>query len=272
MQHVINQHIVPQFLLKNFSNNNQTHIWSFDKEAVDKRWNNEKNRAIKNTPTEEYFYDKIAGEKAGSLEYKLREIEANSEPPISRLIESRNLDKLANNDRDLIAEFIAYQMLRTKQNLAETERFLNDFYRPIENLLNERLERDSRKFWLSILKTANEYKTHLLNKTWILTESEQQFYISDNPVVFQNSTNNRSERGNLGLNTQGVEIYLPMSSSIVLCMFCNKTVPRTIPNFQSTPGNIENLNWLQVKYSGRFIFSQTGDFKLIEEMINENTL
>lgn len=272
MQHVVNQHIVPQFLLKNFSNMNQTHIWSFDKEAIDKRWKNEKNRAIKNTPTEEYFYDKVKGEKTDSFEYKLADIETNSEPAISRLLESQNLDSLSSDDRDLIAEFMAYQMLRTKENYKNTERFLEDFYKPIEDLLNKQYERDSREFWLDILKTTNNYKTHLLNKTWVLVESKEEFYISDNPVVFQNVTNNRSKRGNLGLKSLGIEIYLPLSSSLVLCLFCEMTITSSMPNIQFGSGNIENLNWLQVKYSRRFIFSQNGNFKLIEEMINEKVL
>ena len=272
MSHVIDQHIVPQFLLKNFSNKNQTHIWSFDKDAIEQRWKNKKNRAIKNTPTEKYFYDKVAGEKINSLEYKLSEVESNSEPAISQLIKSRNLNKLTNHDRDLIGEFIAYQILRTKQSFFNTARILDEFYKPIERLLNNPIERDTRDFWLNILKTADEYKAHILDKTWILAESNKQFYISDNPVVFQNSTNNRNGRGNLGLNTLGVEIYIPLSSSLVLCMFCKKTVTKTIPNIKSVSGNVENLNWLQVKNSGRFIFSQNGDFNLIENMISENAM
>ena len=75
MPNVIDQHIVPQFLLKNFSNKNQTHIWSFDKDAIEQRWKNKKNRAIKNTSTEKYFYDKVAGEKTDSFEYKLTAVE-----------------------------------------------------------------------------------------------------------------------------------------------------------------------------------------------------
>lgn len=272
MKHVKNQHIVPQFLLKNFSNQNQTYIWSFDKHAIDERWNNEKNRAIKNAPTQEYFYDNVAGKKTDSFEYKLRDIETNSEPEISQLVQSKNLDTLSNQNKELIAEFIAYQRLRTKQNYNDTKRFLDDYYKPIENLLNKSIERNPRTFWLDFLKTANDYKIHLLNKTWVLAESNEEFFISDNPVVFQNSTNNRAERGNLGLETQGIEIYLPLSSSLILCMFCNKTIPITTPNIQSVPGNIENFNWLQVKYSERFIFSQNRNFDLIYEMINENDL
>jgi hypothetical protein len=272
MQHVVNQHIVPQFLLKNFSNTNQTHIWSFDKAAIHRRWKNVKNRPIKNTPTEEYFYDKIKGEKIDSFEYKLGIVETNSEPAISKLLDSRNLEMLTNDDRNLIAEFVAYQMLRTKQSFLNTGLFLEDFYNPIEKLSKKKHEGNSRDFWLSFLKSADDYKVHLLNKTWVLTESNEQFYFSDNPVVLQNSTNYRPERGNLGLNNLGIEIYLPLSSSIVLCLFCEKTITSSIPNLQSDLRNIENLNWLQVIQSCRFVFSQNGDFRLIEEMIKENAL
>jgi hypothetical protein len=83
MEHVKNQHTVPRLLLKNFSNENGTKIWTFDKEAIDKRWNNIKNRSIKNTPTEEFFYDRIVGQKDGSLEYKLAAVEDRAESIIT---------------------------------------------------------------------------------------------------------------------------------------------------------------------------------------------
>ena len=272
MSHVINQHIVPKLLLKYFSNKNQTHIWSFDKKAVGQLWENEKYRAIKNTPTEKYIYDYVAGCDINSIEYQLKKIETKIDPLISKLVISKNINKLSTAEKSLLSEFIAYQILRTKESYNNTIRIFNDFYKPIEKYLNKKIEINSKQLWLDILKNSSEYKNNLMNKTWILAESNEQFYTSDNPVVFQNSTNYRKERGNLGLNSKGVEIYFPLSSSIVLCMFCSKTISNISSNLVCDKEIIESLNYLQFKHSGRFIFSKKGDFNFINELIKKNAM
>jgi len=269
MTHVRNQHIVPEFLLKNFSDD-ASNIWSFDKYAIKERWGNQKNRAISSAPTEEYFYDKVIGEKVNSYEYVLRDVETKAAPVIKDLIKNRDIKNISEIEKDVITEFLSFQMLRTKKQLKKTEDFLNKLYMPVEELTGQSIERNNRTFWLGLLDTAKEYKKHLLNKTWILAESNNEFYLSDNPVVLQNTTHIREHRGNLGLESLGIEIYLPLSSSVVLGLFCNKTVAMEIPNIKCVPEIIENLNWLQIINSDRFVFSKSNNFDLINKMIEEN--
>ncbi|MWW24759.1 DUF4238 domain-containing protein [Algibacter lectus] len=267
MSHVKNQHIVPRFILKNFSNQNQTHIWSFDKNAVDKRWKSKKNRAIKNTPTDIYIYDYIPGSSKKSIEYQLGKLETKTEPVITKLLKSRKIKNLSVLDKDILSEFIAFQILRTQKSYLNIKRFLNEFYSPIENLFNIKERPNSKYFWLDILKDADKYKDSLLNKTWILAESNEQFYTSDNPIVLQNTTNYREERGNLGLNSIGIEIYFPLSCSLLLCLFCQTTVSKKASNLICNEEIIENLNYLQYKHANRFIFSKDENFDMIEKII-----
>jgi hypothetical protein len=272
LKHVKKQHIVPEFLLKNFSSKEQTHIWSFDKSAINERWNNEKYRAISSAPTEDYFYDKTIGVEHGSYEYVLRNNETIVAPIINRLIGCRDLNGLSEEDKSNIALFLCFQMFRTKGHLELTENILNQFNKPVEDYIGHKIDVNYRKVWLENLEMVNTYKQFILDKTWILAESNDEFYLSDNPVVFQNIAHRRKNRGNLGINSLGVEIYLPLSSSVVLGLFCNKTVPDTKPNIKCLPGNIENLNWLQVIYSTKFVFSKTNNFELINKMIDEKEL
>lgn len=51
------------------------------------------------------------------------------------------------------------------------------------------------------------------------------FYIGDNPVVLHNSEDHRPY-GNLGLAVRGIEIYMPLSSDLVLCAMCPTIVDR----------------------------------------------
>ena len=62
---------------------------------------------------------------------------------------------------------------------------------------------------------------HLLSKAWYLLETrpEHPFYVSDNPVVLENR-NDFGVYGNIGLAVPGIQIYLPLSSTLMLAMYC----------------------------------------------------
>ena len=44
---------------------------------------------------------------------------------------------------------------------------------------------------------------------------------------------------------------------LTLCLFCEKHIPNSICELNY----IENLNWLQIVYSERFIFSHKNEFE-----------
>lgn len=119
---------------------------------------------------------------------------------------------------------------------------------------------------------SDENVKYLLNKSWSLTISNDEYYISDNPVVKSNTTNIQPHRGTLGLESKGIEIYLPLSSSVMLCFYCSETFPYENIVVEAAPANIEYLNWLQVVYSDRFIYAKKSDFELIYDMIKKNKL
>jgi hypothetical protein len=53
------------------------------------------------------------------------------------------------------------------------------------------------------------------------TTPAHPFFIGDNPVTLQNNTQPKGPlRGNLGLAVRGIEIYLPVSSTLTLAFFC----------------------------------------------------
>ena len=131
-------------------------------------------------------------------------------------------------------------------------------------------EMDPNQFWLSTIMDTPELSIHLLKKIWILYESDKKFHISDNPIVKQNIANNLLHRGNLGINSEGVEIYFPICPSLVLCLFCEKTYSSVSEKLiELNDANIENVNSLQVIYSNRFIFSSQNDFELAIDMISK---
>jgi hypothetical protein len=119
---VKNQHYVPKFLLKNFSSHSGTHIWTFDKIAVAKKWKAIDELSIKSVASDEYFYDRGVDHEHDSFEYQLGQIENGIAPIISRLISSHDLFQLSGDEKELLALFISLQMLRTKGGLMNVER------------------------------------------------------------------------------------------------------------------------------------------------------
>jgi hypothetical protein len=268
--HVKNQHYVPQFLLRNFCSSTKNLIWCYDK--MSKKC---KERSISNIASEDCFYDKEEGRKEGSLEYLLGRAENDTSLVISKIIKTKNLDALNIDEATCLALFISLQLLRTKASLSNIDRMneqlisrIKEFVDDIDGKVNIPLH-SAREVWLSMFNSAPELAQILMKKIWFLIESKKIFYTSDNPVVLQNTTNIKENRGTLGLNCDGIEIYFPISDSLVLCLLCERTYGLISDHkFPITEENIENINSLQVYQSERYVFSSKEEFNLVSEMLD----
>jgi hypothetical protein len=277
-EHVKNQHYVPQFLLKNFSSRDRKFIWAYDKnEKLDLK-NQIKERPIKKVASEEFFYDQIRNNKIGSYEYLLQKVEDSAAPIITNILKTKRIQDLSENDRKTLSFFIIIQHLRTKGELIQNEKFINSLYEQLMQKAQIEIDKiDSKMLWFSMIEEAVYFYNFLMNKVWMLSESDELFYISDNPVVLQNSTNKSEIIGVLGIDSFGIEIYLPLSHSLTLCLFCEKLFQRSgydgkyIDNLICQPENVENLNSLQVAYSERFIFSHKDDFDSIKNQLKNKS-
>lgn len=266
--HPINQHYVPRVLLKNFSSK-KSHVWVYDKQSKKKEWSFIKERPISKVASEQYFYDKIPNTKEGSYEYELGKLEREIEPIISKIIESKDISILTEKERERFSLFIALQHLRTKSGLNKLKRITEDLEDKINHFFAESNNFDYRGLWFEMMETAPKFSKYISNKIWFLGESEKLFYCSDHPVVLQNSSVQDSLRGTLGLDSYGIEIYMPISDSLILCMFCEKLLQFTE---KKTPlldyhnrDYLLNANSLQIQQSERFIFSSRNNFEMVEE-------
>lgn len=271
-EHVKNQHYVPQFLLKNFSSRDGKFIWAYDKQ--EKYGTKNQERPIRKVASEQFFYDKIRNSKVDSLEYELQEIENKTAPIIANIIEKKSIKFLSEKDRETLSFFVAIQYLRTKGHLHKTKYLFDIFQEQILQKINVDVgEIDTKKLWFTFIEDSKLYKSVIMNKVWDLCESDKSFFISDNPVVLQNTINRSEIMGTLGLDCYGIEIYLPLSHSLTLCMFCEKIFQNNgyklkyVDNLVYESEHIENLNFLQVAYSNRFVFSQKSEFDSIEDKL-----
>lgn len=272
--HVKNQHYVPQFLLKNFSSRGKKFIWAYDKNEKYSIKNQIKERPIKKVASEEYFYDQNVNSEIGSYEYELQKAEDATAPIIEKIIETKKIIDLSDEERRTLSFFITLQNLRTKGKLLKTETSMENLSKQLKDKANiEAPNIDYKKIWFSMLEKSISFYEILMNKVWMLSESNNSFLISDNPVTLQNTTDISEIRGTLGLDSFGIEIYLPLSPSLTLCLFCEKYFEKNgyhkkyIPNSICEPDYIENLNLLQIVYSERFIFSHKNEFELVKKQL-----
>jgi hypothetical protein len=224
------QHYVPQFLLRNFGNGKKDQVWVYDKSSARAFPSNTKNVA-----SESRFYDFEHQGQAISLEPWLGQLEGNAQSVIRFILETDSVAKLADEQKQILAAFLAVQLTRTKTFREEWDAFprmLREHFQSnghqvapgsqAEELIQDIPANDLKEQTARVIYRAPEtYAAQFLNKDWVLaaTTRKAPFLLSDNPLTRQNMID-RPNRGNLGLALPGIEIYFPLSPTRALAMWC----------------------------------------------------
>jgi uncharacterized protein DUF4238 len=223
-----NQHYVPRMLLRNFAfegRGKQLQIHVFDK-RTDRAFAT----GIGNIVAERGFYDFPESEQ--SFEPALAELEANTSVAVRKLLEARRLDALAGGEALWLATFVGAQHLRAR-NFREAARDLNDAIEERVRRLGSDPDRvrgwtpfkndeDVKVFSLMMFAKANrELSETLFAKQWVLFETTpaNPFWLSDNPVALHNDRD-FGLYGNIGFKVPGIQIYLPLSPTLLLALWC----------------------------------------------------
>ena len=305
-----NQHYVPRFLLKRFTEH-KDQIWVFDKQKHRKFKTN-----IKNICSENGFYNFMLNEQEVTFEPSLGEVEGNVSSIIKRIINNESI-AITGEERIVLSNFLALQFVRTPQcrhtfsNIAKLlaqgllEKGLKSY--DIEGY-EEPSDEKTKIAHMQQIYNYREFAPHFYSKLWVLfkTTEKAPFWISDNPVSLQN-LNDLGAYGNIGLTVKGIEIYFPISKTLCIGMWCTsleekfnkmyddylnkkKTAPWLVGQKFDNPEYIENLkigintgksiplkhenvinhNYLQVRYSTRFVFSSSDNFLLLEKIIKDH--
>ncbi len=297
------QHFVPQFLLRNFvDEQGQLHV--FDKAT---------GRVFTASPrgiaAEAGFYDFTddAGKphSAESLLGRLEDLVANV---VAGILAKESLAHLSISDRVRLSLFVAVQQIRVKAvrqrmkslNAGILEVLAQRGIDPGDVIWEMDDEEVTRQSIPRIVDAKPAAKT-LFDMAWILYRAPEgkPFYISDNPVVLHNLVAPRQLR----LDSPGIEVYLPISPSLALCFMCRHSVELMQSQLQKAaeikrrhgycavdiepiarivnaidtgtpdpllPDNVDHVNSLQVQYASQFIVSSIDDFELAKLMIGKN--
>jgi hypothetical protein len=308
------QHYIPRFLLKNFTRGKKPKIFVYDK-SNDKRFHTN----IKNISAENGFYDLEVEDGVLTMEPGLARLEANTSGIIKKLIKDRNIKSLSEEEVAILALFLAVQFVRTKEHRLRFEHLgiqlaqkLHDMGASEENIKeligSSGSVPEDKLFGLRSLVEARGFVPHFLSKAWVLLETTPRnpFFISDNPIGLHNDMD-FGPYGNLGLAVKGIQIYLPISSTLCLNLLCPTIAEEFIKGYDNlrlldhvAPGladsgmkrrafarafcdglvngtpirvvedNVTLINSLQVVYSSRFVYCESNAFELVERMIRDN--
>jgi hypothetical protein len=117
-----------------------------------------------------------------------------------------------------------------------------------------------------IAQTFNKY-------IWILAinKTNNEFYTTDNPISTRPHIAHQFMSMS-GLASKGVEVFYPISPQIILIMF-EREYHKNIENLDrhyfiiDNEKTVDSYNALSAIFSTRFIFSKSGDFQIINELL-----
>lgn len=300
--------------MKNFSHGKKPRVFVYDK------WNNKHFPTnIKNIAAESGFYDLEVEDGVLTMEPGLARLEANTSGIIKKLIRDRNIKFLSEDEVAILALFLAVQFVRTNEHRLRFEHLGKQLTQKLRGMgVNEENIKEltgragsvaeDKLVGLRSLVEAKEFVPHFLNKAWVLLETTPRnpFFISDNPIGLHNDMD-FGPYGNLGLAVKGIQIYLPISSTLCLNLLCptiaeefakaydnlrllDQVAPGLADSAMKKPAfarafcdglvngtpirvvedNVTLINSLQVVYSSRFVYCESNAFELVEIMIRDN--
>lgn len=243
------QHYVPRLLLKNFCSNTRQ-IFVFDK-SKEKTFCT---KDLMNIAQENHFNeitDKTG--KKHSVEPMYSEIENKVAPIIQKIIKTKKIWDLTQQEKIILSEFMLIQTLRTRaqlENLKYMSSKLIKFTGKVLLYKDPKMQKSIKKLGISMeqaeqllndaaiefnenyiktlnLNLINKFFTEdtnilkrIINMEWFLfKDSTKSLWISDNPLVMYNDKN-FGPYGNIGWMVPYIQIYLPLSDDLILGLWC----------------------------------------------------
>lgn len=245
-----NQHYVPKFYLRNFSNNGKNiGLFMPDKEIY------RNNASIKSVAYSHFLY----GED-GIVEELLSEIESKWAIMIRKII-NKQFDCFNEEDYILLYSFIVISKSRTKKE-ADIGKYYLEYFKDIfdnneiKNIIYDstNMEEMIKTPNLLPMKVALESMYLLFDLDVIILENKTRygFITSDNPIIYYNQFYSfRNYKKNYGIIASGLQIFIPLNNKYMICLYdkdvysldnneCKKYIPI------NSKSEIDKLNKLSV--------------------------
>jgi len=270
-----NQHFIPQFLLRNFSDNGkQIGVYNISKSRYIPRAGLRKQACRRN------FYGKDK-----KLEKSLSIFESKVAPIIKDIINNYELPKKESEEYYLLLLFVANLLTRTEGFLMELQERLDKFYK---SLISE-IQPELKKYLDSFKVTFSSFPPYALESSIYVFFSimdlnckliqisspndKQHFVISDHPVVHYNQFTRLAKKpgGTEGFCLKGTKIFVPLSYKLYLIIYDGnvyKVGNKKSITVKASETDIFQLNKLQYLHSHSNIYfhPEFGNERYIKEI------
>lgn len=133
-------------------------------------------------------------------------------------------------------------------------------------------EEELKVVHISMLRFVPHCVDKFSRMKWVLNINPfaTPYWSSDNPVTRSNPINHRPYNS-VALSRRGVQVHLPLSPTLSLCI-CDPVMYNHLPtNFEIEDiQGVKSANYLQVYWSTRYVFSSKSDFSFAEAIIQNN--
>ena len=225
------QHYVPKLLLRGFlsrdakrAEQRQVHVFDFENErsfpaSIDK--------IMGETRFNDFWVD---DETLASIEPWTSRVESHVAPLVERIRAEKSLERTREEFGDL-SLLVAFQFVRTKRMRLLPERLDAQMRKHVRsmgldtNRIHGLFDLDAeglkREHIRHQVQNIEKYAEIIAAKEFFLMTAPagHSFYIGDHPVVLHNDEPKTLHTGHLGIGAACIQIYLPLSSDVLLCAY-----------------------------------------------------
>ncbi len=225
------QHYVPKLLLRGFLSKEPERAAREQVHVLDLETDNAFLTSIDNIMGERRFNDFwVDDELLATIEPWTNQIEGSLAPLVERIRVEKSLKNTPEESASL-AILIAFQFVRTKGMRLMPKQLNKQLHRHVKkmgfdprkvhgliNLDEEGLKQQHIRFQI---RNIEKYAEIVSEKQFFLMvpNDKSYFYIGDHPVVLHNDEPRTAYSGKLGIGAPYIQIYLPLSSEVLLCAY-----------------------------------------------------
>ena len=239
------QHFVPQFLIKQFAEQNLVNVLMLNNGKIIKNVNYKSQCQIK------YFYGKQG------LEDVLSKLESEISAVILKLINGIQFEK---DDFFWLLIFAALQITRTEKDVLMFSNNTSEMFNDIFKLANINKSYDPQDF-ISTERHINIALScsHILidlKYADIKNTSETPFILSDNPVIRYNQFYRHDDVINrLGLACKGLIIIVPLNLNTAILLYDSETYDVDEQDIAITLNDVRKINEIQTLNANEIVIS-----------------
>jgi|GEM_PF-3059370 len=284
-----NQHYVPKYLLRGWTDNERVPVYNLENEQEYPP------TSISNLCSEDYFYGD------GDVEKDMDDLENLHAGIINKLRDERAFFTLSDDEIRHFCVFVLLQRNRTKQTKKETESLIDNLAKEYLQLHIESGEVDPElQDGRNILDHFEDFKVTReaplsqpmlqaltgidliidLEVAILENETSLEFVISDHPVVHDNIRfKDEIDRYLTGLQSRGLQIFVPLSDELQIMLYDQASYFVDYTNKEdrrvtiSSETQVEGLNDLQMINAFESIYyrssGQEGRFRDAQERLAE---